>query len=370
VVLSTEAATVHRRLDMQRLVLTMFICSLVAFPLNDHADACTSFVMDTPDGPYFGCNLDLFIPGDGLVFVNRRGVEKEAVREGTTGETLTWVSEYGSVTFSLAGNEFAWGGMNEAGLVMSSMQLSAGEYPKPDERPGLLDGNWGQFILDTCSSIDEVIATDSFIRVQDSNIPSHYLVSDAEGNCVAVEYLNGEFVYYAGDDLPVKAMSNMRYDRALYAYEHGGTRWWWSNPGRSAERFATCRARADAFDPNGETPAVNYALGTLVYYVAAPHTRWNIVFDIASREIHYRSDQSPTYKKVSMSALDFSCEAPKLMLDVNAQIEGDVEAHFALYDPTENLRVFRTFCERYGIKVSEADAISLTEFFDGFECAQ
>ena len=345
------------------------ICLVTFTVLGDVAGACTAFVMDTPDGPYFGCNLDLFIPGDGLVLINNRGVEKEAVRTGTTGEKLTWTAEYGSATFSLAGREFVWGGMNEAGLVVCSLQLAAGEYPKPDERPSVLEGNWGQYVLDTCDGIDDVIATDALMRVKDSVPTNHYLISDADGNCVAVEYLDGEFVYHAGDDLRVKAMSNMRYERALYAYEHGGTRWWWSNPGQSAERFAACQARAESFDPDGEVPAVNYALGTLVYYVAAPHTRWNIVFDIANREIWYRSVQSPTYKHIALSSFDFSCDAPMLMLDVNAQLEGDVRERFVEYDPAVNLRVFRTFCERYGINVPEEDAVGLMSFYEGFDCA-
>lgn len=344
-------------------------CLLVACLQPGSANACTSFVMDTPDGPVFGCNLDLFIPGDGLVMVNRRGVEKETYQTSTTGERAKWTSRYGSVTFNLAGREFVWGGMNEAGLVMSSMELRPGEWPEPDERPALFDGNWGQYVLDTCSSIEEVIETNELVRVRDSGVTSHYLVADAEGDAVAVEYLDGEFVYYAGDDLPVKAMSNIRYERALYAYEHGGRRWWWSNPGQSAERFAACQARAENFDAARDTSAVNYALGTLVYYVAAPHTRWNIVFDIADRDIYYRSDQSPNYKHISLDAFDFACDAPKLTLDVNAPLEGDVEEHFTPYDPEVNFGVFRTFCERYGIRVSEQDAVDLTGFFDGFECA-
>ena len=39
-------------------------------------------------------------------------------------------------------------------------------------------------------------------------------MADADGNCVAVEYLDGRFVHYTGENLPIKAMSNMRYDRA------------------------------------------------------------------------------------------------------------------------------------------------------------
>jgi hypothetical protein len=353
-----------------RAITAALLCLLVmCCTQGDRASACTSFVMDTPDGPIFGTNLDLFIPGDGLVMINRRGVQKESHQAGTTGERARWTSTYGSVTFNVAGREFAWGGMNEAGLVVSSMELRAGEYPEPDTRPGLYDGNWGQYILDTCSNVHEVIETNASVTVRDQGFTSHYLVADADGNAVAVEYLDGQFVYYTGDDMPVKAMANMRYERALYAYEHGGTRWWWSNPGQSAERVATCQKRAEAFDPAGDTPAVDYAFSTLVDHVAAPHTRWSIVFDIANREIHYRTDQSPAYKSLSFDAFDFSCQAPKLMLDVNAQLEGDVSARFVPYDPGINLRVFRTFCERFGIKVSEADAVELTGFFDRFDCA-
>ena len=353
---------------MRLFAVLALCCLLVGCTLDGPARACTSFCMDTPDGPIFGCNLDLFIPGDGLVVVNRRGVEKESARAGTTGETAKWTSEYGSVTFSLVGREYAWSGMNEAGLVMSTMELKAGEYPQPDERPPVYDGGWGQYVLDTCASVGEVIETDALVRVQDSGAPSHYLVADADGNCAAIEYLDGRFVYCSGENLPVKAMSNMRYARALYAYERGGTRWWWSNPGQSAERFAACQARSEGFDASRDTSAVNYAFGTLVYWVAAAHTKWNIVYDIAERELWYRSVASPTYKHISLDSFDLSCDAPKLMLDVNAALEGDVEDHFTPYDHDVNLNVFRTFCERYGIKVSEEGAVNLIRFFEGFEC--
>ena len=191
---------------------------------GDTARACTSFVMDTPDGHVVGTNLDLFIQADGLVVVNKRGVGKESYRTGTTGNRLKWTSEYGSVTFSLAGREFAWGGMNEAGLVVTSMELAAGEWPAPDERPALFDGGWCQYILDTCGTVEEVIGTNDFVTVHDQGKSTHYLISDASGHALAVEFLDGEFVYYTGPDMPVKAMSNMRYERALYAYEHGVVR--------------------------------------------------------------------------------------------------------------------------------------------------
>jgi len=114
---------------MRALATAVLCCPLLICPEGVRTRACRSFCMDTPDGPVFGANLDLLsIPGEGLVLVNRRGIAKESWRTGTTGEKARWTSEHGSVTFSLVGREYAWGGMNEAGLMMSSMELRAGEY--------------------------------------------------------------------------------------------------------------------------------------------------------------------------------------------------------------------------------------------------
>jgi hypothetical protein len=107
----------------------------------------------------------------------------------------------------------------------------------------------------------------------------------------------------------------------------------------------------------------------LTEVVAAPNTKWNIVYDIAMREIRFRSAASPTVKRLSLHAFDFSCEAPLLMLDVNAALEGNVERSFTPYDHDVNLEVFRTFCDRSGIEVSAEDAVELMRFFESFECA-
>jgi penicillin V acylase-like amidase (Ntn superfamily) len=135
---------------MRALATSVLCCLLLISRQAGPASACTTFLMDTPDGPVFGANCDLFIPGDGLVFVNQRGIAKEGWKESTTGETAKWTSEYGSVTFNLVGREFAWTGINEAGLVAATMQLASGEYPEPDERLPLSDGNVLQYLLDTC----------------------------------------------------------------------------------------------------------------------------------------------------------------------------------------------------------------------------
>ncbi len=224
---------------MRALATSVLCCLLLICSQGGPAHACTSFVMDTPDGPVFGANCDLFIPGDGLVFVNQRGIEKEGWQTSTTGETAKWTSEYGSVTFNLCGREFAWSGMNEAGLVVSSMQLASGEYPKPDEKLPLSDGNVLQYMLDTCGSVDEAIRMCSLVRVEDKGAPSHYLLADESGNCAAIEYIDGQFLCHTGESLPVRAMANMPYARSAEAYERGGTRWWRRLEAGTSMRVAT-----------------------------------------------------------------------------------------------------------------------------------
>jgi len=333
--------------------------------------ACTSFCLDTPDGPVFAANLDLFIPGDGLVFANRRGIAKENIRRSSNGETEKWISKYGSVTFNTAGRGFVWSGMNEVGLVVSSMELKASEYSKPDERPSFDSRSWIQYVLDTCGSVQESIQVASLVRlVDDGDSPSHFLVADADGDCAVIEFLNGHLVCHTGVTLLVKALSNMRYDRALIALKSGGPRWWWSNPGQSAERFAGAATRLKSFSTSRDTSAALYALSTLTDVVAASHTKWNVVYDISKKEIRFRSAASPTVKLISIHDFDLSCKAPLLMLDVNAAIDGNVGRFFTLYDQKINLKIFRTLCDRLEIEVSAESAIELMKLFESFECAR
>jgi choloylglycine hydrolase len=351
-----------------RVLATGALCCLtLVCLLGDPTHACTSFCLDTPDGPVYGTNLDLTIPGDGLVFVNQRGIAKAGWQESTTGEIAEWTSEYGSVTFNLAGREFAWGGMNEAGLVVSSMQLVASVLPERDERPPIAISVWAQYVLDTCGTVHEAIGVDSLVRVQDVPAPSHYMVADAEGNCAIIEYIDGKTVTYTGESLPVKALANCPYAPALAYIEEGVLPD--DNPGESAERVAAAGERIENFDATRDTNAVDYAFETLTGDVVAPLTKWNVVFDIPRREVWFRSAASPMMKHLSLHSFDFSCEAPLLMLDVNVVRKGDVEEHFGPYDRDVNQTFFDTFCDRWGIEISEGAGAALTDHFDTFECA-
>jgi choloylglycine hydrolase len=343
---------------------------LLTGPLTGRARACTSFVQDTPDGPVFGTNLDLLVPADGLIVVNRRGIAKEYFRKGIDGKTKKWVSKYGSVSFDTAGRGFAWSGMNGAGLVISGMEDMASEYPEPDARAPFDIGSWTQYVLDTCATVDDVISVDRVIRPEsDNGRPSHFLVADETGKTAALEYIDGKLVVYKGKDLPIRVMSNMPYGRALEAFNRGGARWWWSNPGRSAERFATAGARNAAYDAKANPNEVDYAFHTLSL-VSDQYTKWSVGYHIGKRKIWFRTTRDRRARWISLGDLDFSCGAPSLILDVHTGNTGDVTRAFIPYNRETNLKVFETMCARLGIHVPHADAVNLMKAQEEFSCAR
>jgi penicillin V acylase-like amidase (Ntn superfamily) len=355
--------------------IVMTVAILAVAGLGTPASACTSFCFDTPAGPVFGANMDLRW-GDGLIFVNQRGMAKESYLDNPDGESAHWVSRYGSVTFNLVGIEMPWGGMNEAGLVISTMQLSVTECPVEDERYPMNSPTWIQHLLDTCATVEEVIAAQDSIRLRGD--VAHFLAADAKGACVIVEWLGGETLIYAGEDLPVRALANAVYDDCLNYLDNGAVPAF--NPGRSAERVAAADHWTAQYDPDGDISASDWALGVLTEAVVdpkkwwkpvfgEPYTQWSVAYDIARREIRFQTVDHAVVRSFDFAKLDFGCNGTTLMMDVNAILEGPVENLLQPYDSGWNYEFARKFLDRWDSNLSDEQVKELTTFFEGFECA-
>lgn len=355
--------------------LLLLCLAAAAGPVTQPASACTSFCFDTPDGPIFGANLDLRW-GEGLVFVNTRGVEKAAYMLNSEGEPAQWVSRFGSVTFNLVGIEMPWSGMNEAGLVAGTMQLLGTEYPPADRRYPMSSSTLVQHLLDTCADIDEVITALDSVRLRGDAV--HFLIADATGACVIVEYLKGKMILYEGENLPVRALANATYADCLRYVEHGIKPDY--NPGRSAERVAAAAHWTGRYDPAEGIAPTDWALGVLTEAVVEskkwykivfgePYTRWSIAYDVARREIRFRTVDHAPVRSLSFANLDFECGGPVRMLDVNAELEGPVEKAMRPFDAELNYEVASRFLERWGSQLEEEQVRELIDFLAGFECA-
>jgi penicillin V acylase-like amidase (Ntn superfamily) len=339
---------------------------------SDRPDSCTSFCLDNAGHPVFGANYDHHI-SEGLVFVNKRNVAKTSWEPSTTGHYAEWVARYGSVTFSLAGYQMAWAGMNEAGLVISTMALSPTESPAPDERPPLAAGFWMQYVLDTCATVQEVIATDAVVRIAD--VVDHYLVCDATGECAVLEFLGGEMVCHTGKDLPVKALTNNTYVESV--------RWWqrprllkWLDrllkrpePSHSLLRFETAAESVRSFQRGAAQPAVEYAFDTL-RAASSSATQWSIVFDIYERQVLFRTKSNTWIRQIDFSALDFSCESPVRMLDIHEKWSGDVTDDLVEYSHQANLDHMTQALAKWGVQVSQETLEDWVHHVENFACVE
>jgi penicillin V acylase-like amidase (Ntn superfamily) len=187
-------------------------------PTPTKINNCSSFCLDNGNHCAFGANQDNQIDA-GLLFINPRHVMKTAWDPSTSGEYARWISQYGSVTFVHAGFQMAWAGMNEAGLMISTMALGETQNPPPDERPPLASSFWAQYQLDNFRTVEEVIASDALVSIADT--VDHYLVCDGKGDCVTIEFLEGEMTVHTGETLPVKALTNSVYQQDLTSWKEG-----------------------------------------------------------------------------------------------------------------------------------------------------
>jgi len=354
-----------------------FLLIVAVFLLSSRAAmACTSFVLDNNDFAVFGANFDFRIH-EGLLFINKRNVTKTAFFTcSTTGEYAQWTSKYGSVTFNVVGYQFAQAGMNEAGLVISTMALDITENPPPDERPPLEQGLWVQYQLDNASTIQEVIASDSVVRIATDN-NEHYLVSDRTGSSAVIEFIEGKMVVHTDESMPVKALTNNTYEESIDSWKKSRPWMFWKSLERrfwrsSLTRFEIAAYRVKSFNENGKDKAVDYAFDTLEKTrdeAESNPTQWSMVFDTENLKIHFHTKTNPEIRSITLTMLDFSCTTPVRMLDIHQDLSGDISNDFMPYSHEMSLNHSLRYFEKWGLVDISPDTIrALTEHLGSFEC--
>ena len=303
-------------------VLFLFVC------FGEGAgNACTTFSFNHDGKPIFGRNFD-WPTGKGSVIINQRGIKKTAQSYDVTNQ-LAWVSKYGSATFNQIGRDFPYGGMNEAGLVVETMMLNDTQYPSSSGlRPEIDLFQWIQYQLDNFSTVQEVIESDSKIKIK-ARTGAHFLICDYKGNCAVIEFLDGQLVYHTKETLPVSALSNTKYSEAI--------RFWSTNQlpkndrRRSVGRFIRAANMMEDYNSQTQEP-VDYAF-TILSSVSNPSdTQWSIVYDIANRCIYFRTKINRKIRYFDIKEFNFSSSTSSKMIDVNDNFSGDVSGNFVNYN--------------------------------------
>lgn len=279
---------------------------------------CTVFKIDDP---HLICKTyDVRDPCHGMLFTNASGLAKKALM--LPPETpAEWTSRFGSVTFAQVGKEFPACGMNEAGLVVEQTTLWNTVYPDRDERPAVKELQWIQYMLDTCSSVAEVIEATRRIRVAQEMARLQYFVADRSGNAALISYIVGQEDIRTGESLPYPVIANDMYDTSvdfLHIHEgFGGKRKLDATSEESLDRFARV-ARALAGNEKKNTTRQERGFAILDSVTTAT-TQWKIVYEPASLKIHYSTRASAAIRTIDLANLTLTNPENTCCRDIEAR---------------------------------------------------
>ncbi len=283
-------------------VVAAAILPMQASRCTTPADAtCSTFVLPHESSALVGHNLDDYTDVSGLIIVNARGVTKENVTLqdiqslGLTRSAprLSWTSRYGSVTYSVFGREFPDGGLNEAGLYVGEMTLMATKWPDDSPLPRMYHHQWIQYLLDSCATVDEVLASLT-VALPEGHCRWHFLVADRSGRAAVIEFLEGEPVVYAGESLPYSIACNDPYQAELDDIRNydgfGGTR----DPAPHYEledpRFRWAAVMLSDYD--GSAQPADYAFSVLDR-LDLGNRKWAIVCDVSELRMYVQDRAIP-----------------------------------------------------------------------------
>lgn len=335
-----------------RLIITVAAVQLFTF-IN--AFACTTFVLKDSNQIVYGRSFD-FDFGTGYIVNNHRGT----VKYGYVNEAnpMKWISKYGSITFNQFGKEFPYGGMNEKGLVVAQMYLDKTRYPDADNRKSINPLQWIQYQLDVSSTVQEVLASDTVLRI--SNIMPvgiHFQVCDSKGNMATVEFLDGKMVYHTGKDLPIPLLTNNTYDESISYLKQfdvmGGEKTIpynniddieWTNDNILAVNKVFATAANAMVNGQDSLGLVDKAFDVLKSVTIRNHTKWSTVFDVTNKKIHFKNESRKEIVSLDFKAFDYAPGQKSLVLDIQTATADNVMNQFVDYSLEINREyVFKAF---------------------------
>ena len=314
----------------------LLFLTIIACLVPQDTQSCTSFYFETENELLFGRSFD-WHAGNGLVIVNKKNVSKTAwLGPLIDPPVAAWTSKYGSITFNHIGRELPFGGMNEAGLVVEELIFQKGRYPSQDSRPAIGYLQWIQYQLDNHRTVNEVIDSDSHIRIVQPKRRNvlHYIACDRVANCASIEFIDGKIVYHTKKTMPFKILTNTYTYAQSVEYLSLHTGFGGKSPIPAGtdglHRFTRAANLLKNYDPGTSKSEIDYCFDILSN-VRQHNTLWNIVYDMKNFRIYFRTSENYKIRYFDVRSFDFSCDTPVKVLDINAELSGNVTKKFCNY---------------------------------------
>lgn len=194
------------------------LMTIILFFLSIDSQACTSFVLQSSQGFSLGQNYDFALTHAGI-FINQSGYIKTSLVNHPKNE-FSWVSKYGSLTFSQFGQELPASGINEKGLIVQMLWNFDEPILQPKNENGayLNELQWVQYQLDNFQTTDEVKANLHKIEIEKTIADLHYVICD-KVQCLLIEYVDGKLTIFSEDEYYPRTITNNSYSKSKQLFE-------------------------------------------------------------------------------------------------------------------------------------------------------
>jgi choloylglycine hydrolase len=332
-----------------RAQIIFLISNIFLFVFVSITNACTGIILQDSTNTILIKN-HMNGPGIGYLMTNNRGVKKSAFILPPE-KPIEWISKYGSVTINEISKDLPNAGMNEAGLVIESTYLEDSEYPQGDERFALNTLQWIQYNLDNSSTVFDVIANDTIIRVGQNYSKQHYIVCDKKGNKALIEFIDGKMVYYLNEDFFISVMANDTYKKSMqYLKQFIG----FDGHENIIIADSICnRSSLESFIV-GAKMVNDYKNEDLLQY--AFHTNatirekwsdWEVTYDTKSLKIYFKAYKNNDLKIVDLSEIEFNCSAKEYVLNFDEITNGLCNNNFEPYSTNINRQLVTDIFQAY-----------------------
>jgi hypothetical protein len=123
-----------------------------------------------------------------------------------------------------------------------------------------------------------------------------------------------------------------------------------------------------AYQPKDAKADVDYVF-RILKEVSAPNTTWSLVFDLPRRTVFIRTYKNARVRHIDFKDLDFSCRTPVMMLDVHAQVAGNLFNHLKEYSRETTLRHALKAVAFHKPDIPEETVRRMAQHLESFTCA-
>jgi choloylglycine hydrolase len=207
---------------------------------------------------------------------------------------------------------------------------------------------WIQYQLDTAATIEEVIASLAKVRVAGTT-PIHFFIADRSGATASVEFLDGKPAVHrtdaaapggaGGDPMSVPVLTNHTYEASRSFLNTcagwGGSETIPDSPA-SLHRFARAATGLRSLQSLSRITGPADAFKILDGVAQEGATQWSIVYDLSALRVHFRTLGHQDVKTIDLADLDFACDTPVRMIDIDTAGAGNVRERWTDYTRAAN----------------------------------